>query len=124
MNKGMKKMIVALVAMFTMTMSATAQSGNNDAETFSRINRYLELTINQVKPVKQALEQFSVSMEALYQLQDKSKGLEAWQKIKARHMKTMEGILNRTQYENYTIVFEQTERNTAARLMQGAMAAK
>ena len=79
----MKKMMIALVAMFVMTMSAKAQSNNNSL-TFDRLSRYLELRIDQVKPVKTAMAQFSNSMEAYYQLKDASKGAEAWEKI--RHL--------------------------------------
>ena len=81
----MKKMMIALVAMFVMTMSANAQSNDNNGKiSFDRLSRYLELKVNQVEPVKTALAQFSSSMEAYYQLQDTSKGGEAWEKI--RHL--------------------------------------
>jgi uncharacterized protein YozE (UPF0346 family) len=66
----MKKMIFALVAMVMMTMSVNAQSINNSKLTFNQLSNYLELTVNQVEPVKKAMAQFDNSMEAYYQLQD------------------------------------------------------
>ena len=69
----MKKMIFALVAMVMMTMSVNAQSINNSKLTFNQLSNYLELTVNQVEPVKKAMAQFDNSMEAYYQLQDASK---------------------------------------------------
>ena len=62
----MKKMIFALVAMVMMTMSANAQSiDNNSKLTFDRLASYLELTVNQIEPVKKAMAQFESSMEAV-----------------------------------------------------------
>ena len=121
----MKKMIFALMAMFVMTMSANAQSVNNESKlSFDRLSSYLELTINQVKPVKTAMAQFSSSMEAYYQLKDASKGAEAWEKIQANHKKTMKKILNEKQYEKYVQMLDLTVKNTADRLMDDATAAK
>ena len=46
-------MMIALVAMFVMTMSANAQNVNNySKQTFDRLSSFLQLTINQVEPVK------------------------------------------------------------------------
>ena len=43
----MKKMMIALVAMFVMTMSANAQSNDNNGNlSFDRMSSYLELTID------------------------------------------------------------------------------
>ena len=121
----MKKMIIALVAMFVMTMSANAQSVNNKSKlSFDRLSSYLELTVDQVKPVKTAMAQFSSSMEAYYQLKDASKGQETWEKIQANHKKTMKKILNEKQYEKYVQMLDLTVRNTAERLMDEATAAK
>jgi hypothetical protein len=45
----MKKMFFALVAMVMMTMSANAQSiDNNSKLTFDRLASYLELRVNQI----------------------------------------------------------------------------
>ena len=86
----MKKMIFALVAMVMMTVSANAQSiDNNSKLTFDRMASYLELRVNQVEPVKTAMVQLETSMQAYYQLKDASKGGEAWEKIQARHKATM-----------------------------------
>ena len=55
----MKKMIFALVAMVMMTMSANAQSKNNNGLLdFNRMSSYLELRINQMEPAKKAMTQF------------------------------------------------------------------
>ncbi len=119
----MKKMMIALVAMFVMTMSANAQSVNNDGKiSFDRLSRYLELRINQVEPVKTAMAQFSSSMEAYYQLQDASKAGEAWEKIQARHKATMKNVLNEKQYNKYIQMLDLTAKNTAERMMNEATA--
>ena len=114
----MKKMMIALVAMLVMTMSANAQSNNNGGKiSFDRLSSYLELTINQIKPVKTAMAQFSSSMDAFYQLQDASKEGEAWEKIQTRHKKTMKKILSEKQYNKYVQIFDLTVKNTAEQMM-------
>ena len=120
----MKKMMIALVAMFVMTMSANAQSDNQSNLSFDRMSNYLELTVNQVEPVKTAMAQFSASMEAYYQLQDSSKSAETWEKIQKRHKETMRRILNEKQYNKYVQIFDLTVHNTAQRMMEGAIATK
>ena len=113
----MKKMIFALVAMVMMTMSAYAQSNDNNSKlTFDRLASYLELTINQIEPVKKAMAQFDSSMEAYNQLQDVSKSGEAWEKIQARHKATMKKVLNEKQYDKYVKTLDLTVRNTADRM--------
>ena len=119
----MKKMIFALMAMFVMTMSANAQSVNNESKlSFDRLSSYLELTVDQVKPVKTAMAQFSSSMEAYYQLKDASKSAETWEKIQARHKATMKSILDEKQYDKYIQMLDLTVRNAAERMMGNAMA--
>ena len=119
----MKKMMIALVAMFVMTMSAKAQSNNNSL-TFDRLSRYLELRIDQVEPMKTAMAQFESSMNAYYNLEDKAKGAEAWEKIKTHHMNILKKILTEKQYEKYAMTFEQTVSNTAERMAEGMTASK
>lgn len=124
-RKGMKKMILALVAMFAMTMSANAQSNENQGKlSFDRMSSYLELTTSQVEPVRTAMAQFSSSMEAYYQLKDVSKGGEAWEKIQANHKKTMKKVLNEKQYNKYVQMLDLTVKNTAERMMDEATAAR
>ena len=113
----MKKMFFALVAMVMMTMSANAQSDNKGAQTFDRVASYLELRVNQIEPAKTAMAQFERSMEAYYQLQDVSKGGEAWQKILARHKATMKKVLDKKQYDKYMATLDLTIKNTADRMM-------
>ena len=121
----MKKMMIALVAMFVMTMSANAQSNDNNGKiSFDRLSRYLELKVNQIEPVKTALAQFTSSMEAYYQLQDASKGGEAWEKIQARHKTTMKSILDEKQYNKYIQMLDLTAKNAAQRIMDEATASK
>ena len=121
----MKKMIFALVAMVMMTMSANAQSNDNNSKlTFDRLASYLELKVNQVVPVKTAMAQFKSSMEALYQNHDAAKGGEAWEKIQARHKLTMKNILSEKQYNKYVAMLDLTAKNTAERMMQEATAQK
>ena len=115
----MKKFMIALVAMFAMTMSANAQSNNNKYEsqvTAAQIASYLDLRIDQQDAFNTAMAQFNSSMESLYKLQDPTKGLEAWQKIKARHEQTMKKVLNDKQYDKYMEMFELTVKNTTERI--------
>ena len=119
----MKKMMIALMAMFVMTMSANAQSVNNESKlSFDRLSSYLELTVDQVKPVKTAMAKFSSSMAAYSQLKDASKGAETWEKIQARHKMTMQKILSKKQYNKYIQMLDLTVRNAAERMMGNAMA--
>ena len=121
----MKKMFFALVAMVMMTMSANAQSNDNNSKlTFDRVSSYLELRVNQIEPVKTALAQFENSMEAYYQLQDVSKAGETWEKIQARHKETMKNVLDEKQYDKYLKTLDLTVKNTAERMMQEATAQK
>ena len=125
----MKKMMIALVAMFAMTMSVNAQSNDNlgndnSSLTFERLSNYLDLTINQIEPVKTAMAQFNSSMDAYYQLQDTSKGAEAWGKIEARHKKTMKKILSVKQYDKYTQMLDLTVKNRAEKVMNETTAVK
>ncbi len=123
----MKKMMIALVAMFVMTMSASAnaQSVNDDTKlTFDRLSSYLDLRIDQRESVKTAMVQFSTSMEAYNQLSDASKAGEAWEKIQNRHKETMKKILDEKQYKKYTQMLDLTAKNTADRLMDESTAAK
>ena len=121
----MKKMIFALVAMVMMTMSANAQSiDNNSKLTFDRLASYLELTVNQMEPAKKAMAQFESSMEAYNQLQDVSKGGEAWEKIQARHKATMKKVLSEKQYDKYVKTLDLTVKNTADRMTEQLIASK
>ena len=114
----MKKFMIALVAMFAMTMSANAQSNNNyeSQVTAAQIASYLDLRIDQQDAFNTAMAQFNSSMESLYKLQDPTKGLEAWQKIKARHEQTMKKVLNEKQYEKYLTMFELTTKNATEQI--------
>ena len=109
-------MMIALVAMFVMTMSANAQSVNDSKLTFDRLSSYLELRVDQREPVKTAMAQFTASMEACYQLKDSSKAGEAWEKVMSRHKKTMKNILSEKQYNKYVSMLDLTARNTAERM--------
>jgi len=121
----MKKMIIALVAMLAMTLSANAQSNdNNSKNSFDRMSSYLELTIDQIEPVKTAMAQFSNSMEAYYQLKDATKGSETWEKIQARHKATMKKVLNEKQYNKYVLMLDLTAKNTAERMMDETTATR
>ena len=122
----MKKMMIALVAMFVMTMSANAQSNDNNSGTltFERMSSYLELNADQIEPVKTAMAQFSSSMEAYHRLQSSLKDPKAWEKIEARHKATMKQILNEKQYDKYVHMLDLTAKNTADRMMNEATAAK
>ena len=120
----MKKMIIAIVAMFAMTMSANAQSVNDSKLTFDRLSSYLDLTINQVEPVKKAMAQLAASTEACFQLKDGTKTGETWEIVQDRHKKTMKNLLSEKQYNKYEQIFDLTVKNTADRMMDEATAAK
>jgi NADPH-dependent curcumin reductase CurA len=123
--KGMKKMFFALVAMVMMTMSANAQSNDNNGKlTFDRLASYLELRINQVEPVKTAMAQFESSMEAYYQVKDVSKAIETWEKIQTRHKQTMKKILSEKQYDKYVKTLDMTVSNASDRMTDGQLASK
>ena len=118
-------MILALVAMMVMTMSAGAQSETNyDANAFGRICNYLELTSDQVEPVRTALAQFGSSLQAFNELDDASKGYEAWDKIQSQHKARMKKLLSQKQYEKYVKTLDQTARNTEERIMEQIAASK
>ena len=118
-------MIFALVAMVMMTMSANAQSNDNNSKlTFDRLASYLELRVNQIEPVKTAMAQFESSMEALYQNRDASKGGEAWEKIQIRHKETMKNVLDEKQYDKYLKTLDLTVKNAAERIMDQQTASK
>ena len=120
----MKKMMIALVAMFVMTMGANAQSVNDSKLTFDRLSSYLELRVDQIEPVKTAMAQFNASIEACFQLKDGTKAGEAWEKVQNRHKTTMKKILDEKQYKKYTQMLDLTAKNTADQLMDEATAAK
>ena len=73
----MKKMMIALVAMFVMTMSANAQSVNDSKLSFDKLSSYLDLRVDQIEPVKTAMAQFSASMEAYNQVKETPKAAQA-----------------------------------------------
>lgn len=123
-NNSMKKMIFALVAMFVMTMSASAQSDNKPSLSFDRMSSYLELTADQRESVKTAMAQFTSSMEAYYQQENTTKAAETWQKIQNRHKATMKKLLSKKQYSKYEQVFDLTVKNTAERMMEDAQASR
>lgn len=116
----MKKFLIALVAMFAMTMSAHAQSNiNNDSQvSTSQIASYLDLRIDQQEAFNTAMAQFNSSLELLYKMQDPAKSMEAWQKIKTRHEQTMKKVLDEKQYEKYFSMFELTVKNTSERMTE------
>ena len=113
----MKKFMIALVAMFAMTMSVNAQSNNNESHiTAAQIANYLDLRIDQQDAFNTAMAQFGSSMEAIYKLQDPAKGMEAWAKIKANHENRMKKVLDEKQYQKYMQMFELTAKNAAERI--------
>ena len=120
----MKKMMIALMAMFVMTMSANAQSVNESKLTFDRLSSYLELRVDQREAVKTAMAQFTASMEACYQLKDSSKAGEAWEKVMNRHKMTMKKILSEKQYKKYVSTLDLTAKNTAERMTDQQIASK
>ena len=121
-RKGMKKMMIALVAMFVMTMSANAQSVNDSKLSFDKLSSYLDLRVDQVEQVKTAMAQFTASMEAYNQVKETPKAAQAWERIQAAHKSTMKKVLDEKQYQKYEQTLNLTIRNTAERLMEEATA--
>ena len=118
-------MMIALVAMVMMVMSVNAQSYSNyDSKTFERMSSYLELRVGQVEPMRTAMAQFNTSMEAYSQMEDASKGGEAWEKIQARHKATVKKILSEQQYDKYVKMFDLTVKNTGERIMERQTASR
>ena len=121
----MKKMFFALVAMVMMTMSVNAQSNDNNGRlTFDRVASYLELTVNQIEPVRTALAQFDKMLGTIDHQQDASKAGEAWEKIQARHKQTMKRVLSEKQYDKYVKTLDLTAKNVAERVMEQSLASK
>ena len=120
----MKKMMIALVAMFVMTMSANAQSVNDSKLSFDKLSSYLDLRVDQVEQVKTAMAQFSASMEAYNQVKETPKAAQAWERIQAAHKSTMKKVLDEKQYQKYEQTLNLTIRNTAERLMEEATATR
>lgn len=117
--------MIALVAMFAMTMSVNAQSNNNESHiTAAQIANYLDLRIDQQDAFNTAMAQFGSSMEAIYKLQDPAKGMEAWAKIKANHENRMKKVLDEKQYQKYMQMFELTAKNAAERISKEQTLAK
>ena len=115
----MKKMFFALVAMVMMTMSANAQSSdNNSTLTFDRMASYLELTVNQIEPVRKAMVQFDNMLGTINYQQDASIAGEAWETIQNRHKQTMKKILSEKQYDKYVKTLDLTVKNTADRMTE------
>ena len=113
----MKKMLFAIVATMMMSMTAMAQSATdnsaNNSMTFERLSSYLELTINQIEPVKTAMQQFMLSMESFNQAANERKG-EAWQKVYDQHLQRMGNILDEQQMKKYEQLMQITINNKAA----------
>ena len=104
----MKKIISALVVMFTMTMSVNAQS-NDTSMFFKRIGCYLDLDKNQIETVEISMTEFNEAMDALTDLTATGKTVDS---IVNRHKKQMKLILNDKQYKKYEEILDLTIRNT------------
>jgi hypothetical protein len=114
----MKKMIVALVAMVMMSMSAMAQSNEPNRElTFDRISSYLELTSEQIEPVKTAMTQFLESQKGVQDSKDNQMA-EGWAKVINRHKDTMKGILSEKQFMKYDTLFNQSIQNASEKYQE------
>jgi hypothetical protein len=114
----MKKMIVALVAMVMMSMSAMAQSNDPNREfTFDRISSYLELTSEQIEPVKTAMTQFLESQKGVQDIKDNQMA-EGWAKVINRHKDTMKGILSEKQFMKYDTLFNQSIQNASEKYQE------
>ena len=112
----MKKMILAFVAMVVTTMSANAQSNNREI-TFDRISGYLELTTEQVEPVRTAFAQFMESQKSVQNVQG-SEQAEGWGKVIERHLDTMKKVLTEKQYQKYDTLLNQSILNAADRYQE------
>ncbi len=113
----MKKLFLSLVTLFVMSANMMAQSVNDSTAnsiTFERMSSYLNLTIDQMDPVKTAIAQFEVSMDYFNQLKDSEKTWEAANMLVNRHKATMRRILNDKQYNLYVDAVDRTIQNRVA----------
>jgi hypothetical protein len=78
------------------------------------MSSYLNLTIDQMDPVKTAIAQFEVSMDYFNQLKDSEKTWEAANMLVNRHKATMRRILNDKQYNLYVDAVDRTIQNRVA----------
>ena len=117
----MKKLFLSLVTLFVMTTNMMAQSVNDSTAnsiTFERMSSYLNLTIDQMEPVKTAIAQFEVSMDYFNNLKDSEKTMDAANLLISRHKKTMQHILTEKQYDKYVKAVDLTVQNRIAQYMQ------
>jgi len=113
----MRKMIFALVAMVMMSGSVMAQSNNGRELTFERISSFLDLTIEQMEPVRTAMSQFVESQKGVANLKPEQLA-EGWSKVISRHRETMKQILNEKQYQKYDSLLSTTLVNAADRYQE------
>jgi hypothetical protein len=116
-QKNMKKLFLSLVTLFVMSANMMAQSVNDSTAnsiTFERMSSYLNLTIDQMDPVKTAIAQFEVSMDYFNKLKDSEKTWEAANMLVNRHKATMRRILNDKQYNLYVDAVDRTIQNRVA----------
>ena len=100
----MKKMMIALVAMFVMTMSANAQSEKDsivNLMSLEQLRNYLDLSYNQEKKVEIAIAQFQLANNYLNTLPESQKTMEGVNKMLDRQKRVMKKILTKKQYNLY-----------------------
>ena len=109
-------MMIALVAMFAMTMSANAQSDDREV-TFKRLICYLELTEGQMDQVRTSMAIYDSGMEHLFQPENRPMGhrrgrfFREFNEIQNQHKKQMKLILNEKQYDKFEQLFNLTIEN-------------
>jgi len=109
-------MMIALVAMFAMTMSANAQSDDREV-TFKRLSCYLELTEGQMDQVRTSMAIYDSGMEHLFQPENRPMGhrrgrfFREFNEIQNQHKKQMKLILNEKQYDKFEQLFNLTIEN-------------
>lgn len=111
----MKKIFMAIVTMLVMSTSVMAQSNDNNISaktlTFDRISSYLELTTQQVEPVRLTLAQMGETLKAFENAPLDHNTYEASLIVLNNHKRKMKGLLTEKQYKKYEQILDKTIAN-------------
>lgn len=100
----MKKVILTLAAVFSMSVSALAASSSSDQKVGS-VGYYLNLTENEAEIVEKATANYR---EALLSVLDSE---EAMHQLTIDHLKLMSRIMTHEQYKDYLVLLNFTLLN-------------
>ena len=106
---------MAIVTMLVMSTSVMAQSNDNNISaktlTFDRISSYLELTTQQVEPVRLTLAQMGETLKAFENAPLDHNTYEASLIVLNNHKRKMKGLLTEKQYKKYEQILDKTIAN-------------